>query len=45
MPPLPSPTQRLLVMPNDGGQAVAALIDQARELLLIKQFKLQSEAV
>mgnify|MGYP003326416241 FL=1 len=37
--------QRLLVMPDDGGDAVVALIDQACEQLLIKQFKLQSEAV
>ena len=37
--------QRLLVMPDDGGAAVVELIDQARQQLLIKQFKLQSEAV
>ncbi|MEY3964800.1 MAG: hypothetical protein RLZZ106_2055 [Cyanobacteriota bacterium] len=37
--------QRLLVMPDDGGQAVVELIDQAREQLLLKQFKLQSDAV
>ena len=37
--------QRLLVMPDDGGQAVVELIDQAREQLLLKQFKLESDAV
>ena len=37
--------QRLLVMPDDGGAAVVDLIDQAREELLLKQFKLQSEQV
>ena len=37
--------QRLLVMPDDGAAAVVELIDQAREQVLIKQFKLQSEAV
>jgi len=37
--------QRLLVMPDDGGAAVVELIDQAREQLLLKQFKLQSEQV
>ena len=37
--------QRLLVMPDDGGGAVVELIDQASEQLLLKQFKLQSEAV
>ena len=42
--PLPA-DQRLLVMPDDGGGAVVALIDRASEQLLIKQFKLQSEAV
>ena len=41
----PSFGQRLLVMPDDGAAAVVALIDQAREQLLIKQFKLQSETV
>ena len=40
-----APTQRLLVMPDDGAAAVVELIDQAREQLLLKQFKLQSEAV
>ncbi|MBM5791795.1 MAG: cardiolipin synthase [Cyanobacteria bacterium M_surface_10_m1_298] len=40
----PSP-QRLLVMPDDGAEAVVALIDQAKQQLLLKQFKLQSEAV
>jgi phosphatidylserine/phosphatidylglycerophosphate/cardiolipin synthase-like enzyme len=38
----PAPLQRLLVMPDDGGAAVVELIDQAREQLLLKQFKLQS---
>jgi phosphatidylserine/phosphatidylglycerophosphate/cardiolipin synthase-like enzyme len=38
-------SQRLLVMPDDGAAAVVELIDQAREHLLIKQFKLQSAAV
>ena len=38
-------SQRLLVMPDDGGAAVVELIDQAREQLLLKQFKLQSEQV
>ncbi|WP_398329589.1 phosphatidylserine/phosphatidylglycerophosphate/cardiolipin synthase family protein [Vulcanococcus sp.] len=37
--------QRLLVMPDDGGAAVVALIDQASDELLLKQFKLQSEAI
>jgi len=37
--------QQLLVMPEDGAQAVVALIDQAQEHLRIKQFKLQSEAI
>ena len=37
--------QQLLVMPEDGAQAVVALIDQAQEHLRIKQFKLQSEDV
>jgi len=42
----PSPHQQtLLVMPDDGVDAVVELIDQAREQLLLKQFKLQSEAV
>ena len=41
----PCSGQRLLVMPDDGSAAVVELIDQAREQLLIKQFKLQSEAV
>jgi len=40
-----APTQRLLVMPDDGAAAVVELIDQAREQLLLKQFKLQSDAV
>ena len=38
-------SQRLLVMPDDGAEAVVALIDQAQSQLLIKQFKLHSEAV
>jgi phosphatidylserine/phosphatidylglycerophosphate/cardiolipin synthase-like enzyme len=38
-------SQRLLVMPDDGGSAVVELIDQAHHLLLLKQFKLQSDAV
>jgi cardiolipin synthase len=42
--PLPH-HQRLLVMPDDGAEAVVALIDGAREQLLLKQFKLESEAV
>ena len=37
--------QQLLVMPDDGAGAVEALIDGARESLLLKQFKLQSEAI
>lgn len=37
--------QRLLVMPDDGAQAVVALIDQATTELRLKQFKLQSEAI
>ncbi len=32
-------------MPDDGAEAVLALIDQARTELLLKQFKLQSEQV
>ncbi|GDX72112.1 hypothetical protein LBMAG39_05450 [Cyanobium sp.] len=40
-----APSQRLLVMPDDGGAAVVELIDQAHHQLLLKQFKLQSEAV
>lgn len=45
MSPEPTQQQRLLVMPNDGEAAVVELIDQAREQLLIKQFKLQSVGV
>ncbi|MFM2080945.1 MAG: hypothetical protein RLZZ219_1627 [Cyanobacteriota bacterium] len=45
MSAVPCSGQRLLVMPDDGCAAVVELIDQARERLLIKQFKLQSEAV
>ena len=37
--------QRLLVMPDDGCAAVEALLDQAGEELLLKQFKLQSPQV
>ncbi|CAK6700882.1 MULTISPECIES: phospholipase D-like domain-containing protein [unclassified Synechococcus] len=37
--------QHLIVMPDDGADAVVALIDQARSELRLKQFKLQSEAV
>jgi len=37
--------QRLLVMPEDGAAVVVELIDAAREQLLLKQFKLQSELV
>jgi phosphatidylserine/phosphatidylglycerophosphate/cardiolipin synthase-like enzyme len=37
--------QRLLVMPEDGVAGVVELIDAAREQLLLKQFKLQSEPV
>ena len=37
--------QELLVMPDDGADAIVALIDQARTELLLKQFKLQSEVV
>jgi cardiolipin synthase len=43
-PPLHS-HQELLVMPDDGVESILALIDQARGQLLLKQFKLQSEAV
>ena len=42
---MPATSQRLLVMPDDGAKAVVELIDQAREQLLLKQFKLQSELV
>ncbi len=41
----PPSHQRLLVMPDDGAQVVIDLIDGARTELLLKQFKLQSEAV
>jgi cardiolipin synthase len=37
--------QELLVMPDDGVEAVLTLIDQAGKELLLKQFKLQSEQV
>jgi phosphatidylserine/phosphatidylglycerophosphate/cardiolipin synthase-like enzyme len=45
MTTIPATSQRLLVMPDDGAKAVVELIDQAREQLLLKQFKLQSELV
>ena len=45
MPSAPHRPQRLLVMPDDGVEAVVALIEEASEQLLLKQFKLQSEAV
>ena len=45
MTTIPATSQRLLVMPDDGARAVVELIDQAREQLLLKQFKLQSELV
>lgn len=37
--------QRLLVMPEDGVEAVETLIDGARQSLRLKQFKLQSERI
>jgi cardiolipin synthase len=37
--------QQLLVMPDDGAAAVESLIDEARESLRLKQFKLQSERI
>jgi cardiolipin synthase len=37
--------QRLLVMPDDGGQAVVDLIAATGQELLLKQFKLESAAV
>ena len=42
MSDVPCSGQRLLVMPDDGAAVVVDLIDQAREQLLLKQFKLQS---
>lgn len=45
MPDPQHPHQRLIVMPDDGVDAVVALIDQAQRQLLLKQFKLVSEAV
>jgi phosphatidylserine/phosphatidylglycerophosphate/cardiolipin synthase-like enzyme len=45
MSDVPCSGQRLLVMPDDGAAVVVDLIDQAREQLLLKQFKLQSEVV
>jgi len=41
----PHRPQHLLVMPDDGVDAVVALIEEASEQLLLKQFKLQSVAV
>ena len=41
----PHRPQRLLVMPDDGVDAVVALIETASEKLLLNQFKLQSVAV
>jgi phosphatidylserine/phosphatidylglycerophosphate/cardiolipin synthase-like enzyme len=43
--PLPAGAQQLLVMPDDGAEKVVALIDDARESLRLKQFKLQSHAI
>lgn len=37
--------QQLIVMPEDGGAAVVALVDAALSELRLKQFKLQSELV
>lgn len=37
--------QQLLVMPDDGPAAVIGLMDEACEQLLLKQFRLESEAV
>ena len=37
--------QRLLVMPDDGEQAVLDLLASAKKSLRIKQFKLQAPAV
>jgi phosphatidylserine/phosphatidylglycerophosphate/cardiolipin synthase-like enzyme len=45
MAPLLHPHQDLLVMPDDGAEAVVALMDQAHSELLLKQFKLQSDVV
>jgi cardiolipin synthase len=42
---LSHPHQRLLVMPDDGADAVVALIDEAQSSLRLKQFKLQSETI
>jgi phosphatidylserine/phosphatidylglycerophosphate/cardiolipin synthase-like enzyme len=42
---VPHRPQRLLVMPDDGVDSVVGLIDEAREQLLLKQFKLRSQAV
>jgi len=39
------PHQQLLVMPDDGAQAVVDLIDQARSELMLKQFKMDSQVV
>ncbi len=45
MTPLLHRPQRLLVMPDDGVDSVVEIIDGATQQLLLKQFKLQSEAV
>jgi phosphatidylserine/phosphatidylglycerophosphate/cardiolipin synthase-like enzyme len=48
MPPAPGEQpsrQRLLVMPDDGAEAVVALIDGAADTLRLKQFKLQSPTI
>jgi cardiolipin synthase len=45
VPPAPAGAQQLLVMPDDGAAKVVALIDEARESLRLKQFKLQSEVI
>ena len=45
MSSVPHRPQRLLVMPDDGAEAVVGLIEEAAEQLLLKQFKLQSQAV
>jgi cardiolipin synthase A/B len=37
--------QRLLVMPDDGGQAIVELIEATQQELLLKQFKLESPAI
>ncbi|MEB3255708.1 MAG: phospholipase D-like domain-containing protein [Synechococcaceae cyanobacterium] len=45
VPSAPAQAQQLLVMPDDGATKVVALIDDARESLRLKQFKLQSEVI